>query len=504
MLVTPLNAAELTAGWHGRAHQHRMMALAALTLLISLVFAGLVLAFQFVSVVVMLIWLVLIAVAWRPIIGLYVAFGLCSLFEVGGLDPLMEPGRFLHYGLQSTLGLSGMIVSPLEMLLMICLGSWLARGAINRRLNYRGGSLGWPIFLFTLALVYGLIRGRFTGGDPYTGFWEIRALLYAVGCYVLAVNLIRTRGQVVRLTTVGFIALSLFAFEGAYRRLALADTGMLGDVREFWYSHETVIFVSSLIVIIVGQMAIGGPRWQRVLGPLVLPFALFTMLASERRAGQIAMILALVAVVAVFFVTHRRAFFMIAVPLIVGGAIYVPIFWNNTGLLGQPARAVRSITSPDPRDAASNQWRDMEKVNVRATIYAWPLSGIGFGTPFLQIIRVPDISNFPFWAHQPHHNVLWIWLKTGAIGFTLFWVVIGTTIARAANLVRVLRDPVLRTFAVFVIGAVISTLVFSYVDLGLNSGRVTVFLGVALGTLAVLHDMDPQPTPQPQLPQPRR
>ena len=477
-------------------HQRRLVTLVLLTLLVSCAAAAVVLVLQFVSIAVMLICAVLIAVAWRPMIGLYVAFGLVLLFEVGGPDLLMEPGRFLHYGLQSSLGLSGVIVSPIEMLQILCVLSWLARGVLAGRLDFRGGVLGWPMFLFALSLVYGLIRGRVAGGDPYTGFWEIRPLLYAAGCYILTVNLVRTRQQVVRLTSVGFVAMSLFAIEGTYRRLALADTGLLGDVREFWYSHETVIFVSALIVLIVAQLAIGGPLWHRVLGPLVLPFAVFTMLASERRAGQIAMMVALLAVMAVFLVCQRRAFFLIAVPLLAAGAVYLPLFWNNTGLMGQPARAVRSITNPDPRDAASNQWREMEKVNVRATIYAFPLSGVGFGTPFLQIIRVPDISHFPFWAHQPHHNVLWIWLKTGAIGFILFWVMLGTSIARAANIARALHDPALRTFALLVMGGLISALVFSYVDLGLNSGRVTVFLGVGLGTLAALPALDTPPTPE--------
>jgi hypothetical protein len=35
--------------------------------------------------------------------------------------------------------------------------------------------------------------------------------------------------------------------------------------------------------------------------------------------------------------------------------------------------------------------------------------------------------------------------------------------------------------------------VFCYVDLGLVSGRVTVFLGVAMGVLAVLHQLKDEP-----------
>jgi hypothetical protein len=37
------------------------------------------------------------------------------------------------------------------------------------------------------------------------------------------------------------------------------------------------------------------------------------------------------------------------------------------------------------------------------------------------------------------------------------------------------------------LSGIVMTLVFCYVDLGLVSGRVTVFLGTTLGTLSVLH-----------------
>ena len=53
-------------------------------------------------------------------------------------------------------------------------------------------------------------------------------------------------------------------------------------------------------------------------------------------------------------------------------------------------------------------------------------------------------------------------------------------------------------FAIFALTGIISTVVFCYVDLGLVSGRVTVFLGTLLGTLSVLdqlRDSPSEPTP---------
>jgi len=175
-------------------------------------------------------------------------------------------------------------------------------------------------------------------------------------------------------------------------------------------------------------------------------------------------------------------------------SIYVPIFWNNNGLLGQPARAVKSLYQPDPRDANSNLYRDIEKFDIRETLRANPLFGVGFGQPFYMVIPLPDLSWWPFWHYETHHNILWIWLKTGTAGFILFWVMMASAIARSAHLARVLKDPTSRVMAVFALTGIIATLVFCYVDLGLVSGRVTVFLGTMMGVIGVLDRvMAPQP-----------
>jgi O-antigen ligase len=210
------------------------------------------------------------------------------------------------------------------------------------------------------------------------------------------------------------------------------------------------------------------------------------MLVSERRAGFIAVIVAFLALAVTLFFVKRRAFMFLAVPLMITGAVYMPLFWNNTGTLGQPARAVRSISDPDPRDAASNEWRGLEAINVRATIASDPLMGIGFGRPFLQVVTVPDISFFEFWNYESHHDILWIWMKTGALGFIAFFMLVCSTLARSAWLIKTRSDPDIRAFAVIAMSAVLMSVTFCYVDLGLTSARIPIILGLSIGTLSVL------------------
>src|SRR3712207_7360894 len=62
-----------------------------------------------------------------------------------------------------------------------------------------------------------------------------------------------------------------------------------------------------------------------------------------------------------------------------------------------------------------------------------------------------------------------------------------TTLFRSA---LTLKDPTLMIFTYLAIASVVTSLVFCYVDLGLTNGRVTAFLGVVLGVLAVLRRIE--------------
>src|SRR5207244_10663074 len=137
---------------------------------------------------------------------------------------------------------------------------------------------------------------------------------------------------------------------------------------------------------------------------------------------------------------------------------YLPLFWNNPRPTGQPARSVRSLVSPDPRDASSNEYRDLEAINVRATIDSSPLMGVGFGREFQFVVPLPDLSFWQFWHYEPHHNILWVWLKTGAIGFIAFWTLMGTALALAAHHARRLLIPAWRSFAHLSIAAIITAM----------------------------------------------
>ncbi len=488
-LETAVEPLLLTTAGYLSLNRRRTALLAIAVLLATGGGSWLVLRYGLIPPLVLLTSLLLAAIFWQPRLGVYVLFALVLLFEAGGPDDLMLPGRYLNFGLQSSFGVSGFIASPLELLLLFSFGSWAIQGIARRNLRFRMGSLAWPLVLFYLALLGGIVRGTLAGGDAYIAFWEARALLYVLLCYLVASNTIENTRHVTILTGITLLAVGAFAIEGAYRHIVLVNTVLSGIPEELVYTHDTVIFLGTELFLVLALWIYRSPAWQRLLGLALAPVTLFTLLATQRRAGYIALLVALLALALVLAVTHRKAFGIVILPLLIGTSIYLPIFWNNTGLLGQPARAVRSLSQPDARDASSNEYRALEKVNVIETIHSDPLLGVGFGREFHFVVPLPSLSWWEFWHYEPHHNIMWVWLKTGAPGFIAFWILMCSTVAYAAAAIRTSPHPSVKIFGVLALVGIIQTLVFCYVDLGLVDGRVTVFLGTLMGTVGILRDI---------------
>jgi hypothetical protein len=309
-------------------------------------------------------------------------------------------------------------------------------------------------------------------------------------CYAIARASLRTPEHIAGLLRGGLIAAVLFAIEGAYRRVALIETGLIGVIPEFAFEHEDVLFLAVFTLLLLMAFVFGAFRRVRVIGLLLTPLMLYTLMATERRAGIIVFLVGLLVIGLTTLVVRRKAFFLSALPVLAISVLYLGVFWNSSGIVGQPSRAIKSLYQPDPRDAASNMYRVLETMNIDATIHSDPLLGVGFGREFLFVVGMPDISWWPFWRYETHNNILWVWMKTGVVGYVLFWALVGGAISRAAFAAKRLNDPTLRCAALFCLVAIIGTVVFAYVDLGLVSGRVTVLFGTSLGILAVVERID--------------
>ena len=101
--------------------------------------------------------------------------------------------------------------------------------------------------------------------------------------------------------------------------------------------------------------------------------------------------------------------------------------------MGFGAIAIKSVIAPgalSKEDESSDLYRRIENYDLVYTAHAKPLTGVGFGKPFYRPVPLPDISFDVFYQYIPHNSILWIWLKTGYLGFVALLFVIAATLAR--------------------------------------------------------------------------
>src|SRR5262249_41531672 len=139
----------------------------------------------------------------------------------------------------------------------------------------------------------------------------------------------------------------------------------------------------------------GSSKWARFLLLLAALPTVWLFVLSQRRAAAVGLVAGFGVFSLVLFFRRRRAFFVVAPVVLVLAVGYSAAFWNSNEGVGFGARAVKSVIRPNEvsqRDASSDVYRVIENYNLLYTIRAAPLTGVGFGRPFDQPARLPDIS----------------------------------------------------------------------------------------------------------------
>jgi hypothetical protein len=388
-----------------------------------------------------------------------------------------------------TSGLSGVILTPIEIVIALALLIWLAKGVSERRVRFHASPLGIMIMVvFGVAIaveLFGLARG----GIFHISLWELRPFVYLATAYVLASQLVSRRAALEAILWGMIIGTGLKGIEGTERVITWAS---IVPKPEAILEHDESFFFSCYILLTVSLWLFGKRGWLRRVAMLLLPFVVTADLGNNRRAAWVILPAGLLALAVVYYVrapAHRLMTAWIVGVLIVLGAGYVTAFRNQTSLLGQPAHAIWSQFQPDPRDAASNQYRQLENLNLAIDIRAAAFTGTGFGVPIAHPIPIFDASGIdPLINFIPHNNVLYIWLRLGTLGCVAFWCLVGAAIVSACRLARH-PDRDLALFGALGMFAVMGWLVEGYFDMGIVSFRIILLIGTVLGAVTAAHRM---------------
>ncbi len=428
-------------------------------------------------------------VLW-PVVGFYVV-ALCTLLvdQSPLLIPVLTDRLNIFYWPP---GLEGLIERPIGFLFIFILLTAACRRILSHQRPLQGGKLFWPFLCYFLCALGGVAHGLINGGDFKIIVIEIRPFWYMFISYLIAYNLVTCKRQIYLFFWFVILSAGVKALQGLYIYLIFLH-GSLAGHREIMSHEESFFFVSLLVLLILFYLHHRyRPQLRIIL--LILPCVIVALVANQRRADYIALLVGLAAIWLLIFCLKphaRKKLLTLMLICVVLGVSYIVAFANSTGGIGAPAHAIVSIFRPDAQNASSNMYRTIENYDLKYTAKQNPLLGFGFGTKFLQPLRLADIfQRDRNYLYIPHNTVYWIWMRLGLIGFFALWYLFGTAITRAGMIVRSLRDPYLQLAAIYIVGVIFIEIVVAYGDYQFFFFRNVIYIGLLTGILMKLPALD--------------
>lgn len=387
----------------------------------------------------------------------------------------------LYVNLNKLTGVEALRVTGSELMYLLFLALMLVRAARGVRTDREGRIPGCNAlnafcalaFVTMLALeLWGIARG----GDVRGSFFQIRPLIWLPVLTGIFAYALRDQRD--------FLVAAVVMSAAACIKIALGAFVLLYDIRakglnpEYMTGHhDTVLFVA---VFFLGWAAwIHRPTLGRLSYTLLLSaWLIFGLVLNNRR-------LAWVGLLASFFVLYtllggriKRAITRLAIASIPLVAAYLLASRHYTGGIFKPGAQITSVAR---QQDASSIWRDIENVNLLATLRANPVLGSGWGHEYIEVVKADDISRFmPQYRLVPHNDVLWLLGVAGIVGFTLLWLPIVAGAFLAARSYYHARSPGERTAAATALAILILYANQAWGDMGVLGTIPTVLVAAAL------------------------
>ena len=352
-----------------------------------------------------------------------ITFTLVVMLEMGLYpgDPLSGLGWYLQQDIKTWSPIP-IAFSLVELALIATALIWLfSDSRAKREHHYEPGRLVAPLVALGVALAIGVAWGLTRGGDNLTfALFEVRGFGVLIFAYVLVGMLLHNEHDLSLLIWCILIACAGLAIEDTLRYFFFLGPAGVGDLS---FEHDDSIVLGFGAVLCLALQGFGGTCAQRRLSVALFPFVVVCLALLHRRAAWPVLGVGLVVLAIILYRLRPKVFWRV-VPL--AGlviALYLVATWNDQGVAGQPARALRSQFSPDPRDAGSDYYRLVERYNILANVASSRLLGLGFGQQFTFYYPLPDLSFWPFWHYETHNSILWLWMDGGIpVFFSFCWL----------------------------------------------------------------------------------
>ena len=376
----------------------------------------------------------------------------------------------------------GLHVSPADLLLLALLTIWVLKRETAATTSVPRSATTYAVAAVVLAAFVGLAVGQAHGGELRTALTEVRPYMYLAIAYLVA-TVFMTRLSVLHTAMWALVlgsgfkaAQALQSFLGVRNQIPRPD---------FIVGHEEALFFSLFILLTACLWIFRVPGPLRTTATALLPLVLMADLVNSRRAAWLILggeLIALSIVTMVALPARRRFMGKVLAVVLLVSAVYFPAYWNHTGALAGPARAVKSAVAPNTRDESSDRYRIQENENLRLNIRQGGAIGRGFGVPidYMQG-SITDISSIdPMIRFVPHNGVLYILMRMGLFGGIAFWSLLGAGILTGCRLVRS-RNPEVAVFGTVLACVLVGYALEGYNDQGFFMYRIAFVVGTLLG-----------------------
>ncbi len=377
-------------------------------------------------------------------------------------------------------GIGSLHIEPADLLLLLVFIIFLAKSEELGSRSLRS-PLGRSLACVMAMVVVGVLIGAAHHFNLRVALQESRPYVYLVASFALTALLIRRRAAIETMLWAFVFAEAIKSLQGL---IVYLDTRSWPIAPEAVLGHEEAYFfgVYILLVAALWLFEVRGPL--RLTATWLLPLIVFADLVNNRRASWLILgggMLALAVIGYALLPERRRAMRRLAAVLVLAGAVYLPVFWNDNGSLGEPARAVKSIFSPDPRDKASNLYRVEEDANLVYNIHQGGLIGKGFGVPIDYALPIVNIQSLdPDILYIPHNGVLYQLMRMGVLGGLAVWSMLGCGIVAGCRLARA-PDRLLAVVGVLTASALVGYALEGATDQGFYFYRIAFVTGALLG-----------------------
>ena len=463
--------------------------LSAISILLGLVSAMLGGAGQ-AGIVFALIAIALVVVLWKqpwlsPIVVLLAALTVeqfpFTIGSPGATSPGVTPSDYtdrlpLFHGLGG-----GLHVSPADLLLVALLTIWLFKRWTADTATIPRSAVTLGVGATLVAAVVGVAVGQAHGGQLRTAFTEVRPYVYLAIAYLVA-SVFTTRLPIIHAALWALVLGSGFKAAQALHSFVTVRSQIPRP--DFVVGHEEALFFALFILLTLSLWIFQMPGRLRLTATILFPLVLVADLVNSRRAAWLILggsLIALTIVTMVAVPARRRFMAKLLVVLAVCSAAYFPAYWNHTGALAGPARALKSAVAPNTRDELSDLYRVQENRNLKLNIKEGGVLGRGFGLPIDYRLPITDISSIdPLILYVPHNGVFYIFMRMGLLGAIAFWSLLGAGIISGCRLVRS-RNREVALFGALLSCALVGYALEGYNDQGFFMYRIAFVIGTLLG-----------------------